>query len=76
MRTVLEPDAFRNKVKEALNECVKDDKLSNNLEKGIFNFAIREANQHNVVKKWDNVYFVELYSTRFRTIHQNITQKK
>ena len=76
MRTVLDPEAFRNKIKETLNECVKDNKISYNLEKGIFNFAIREANEHNVVKKWDNVYFVELYSTRFRTIHQNITQKK
>ena len=69
MRTVLDPELFRNKIKDTLNEHVKDEKLSKNLEKGIFNFTIREANEHNVVKKWDNVYFVELYSTRFRTIH-------
>ena len=72
MRTVLDPEAFRNKIKETIDEYVKDKKLSLNLEKGIFNYSLREANNHNVVKKWDNVYFVELYITRYRTIHQNI----
>ena len=76
MRTVLDPEAFRNKIKETIDEYVKDKKLSLNLEKGIFNYSLREANNHNVVKKWDNVYFVELYITRYRTIHQNIMNLK
>ena len=43
-----------------------------NLEKGIYNYCIKEAGEKNIVKKWDNVYFTQLYIDRLRTIFSNI----
>jgi transcription elongation factor S-II len=42
------------------------------LEKGIFNFALSEAKNRKVVKKWDNPYFVQLYVDRLRSIFTNL----
>ena len=43
MRKVENPDEFRNNVKNKLNEFFKNEKNSSNLEKGIFNYALKEA---------------------------------
>ena len=32
-----------------------------NLEKGIYNYTIQKSNERHVVKKWENIYFVEIY---------------
>jgi len=46
--------------------------LPTNLEKGIYNFAIKEANSRKIIKKWDNPYFVQLYVDRLRSIYVNL----
>jgi transcription elongation factor S-II len=46
-------------------------KLALNLEKSIYNYAVREADSRKVVKKWINPYFVTLYTDRFRSFHWN-----
>jgi transcription elongation factor S-II len=43
-----------------------------NLEKGIYNFAIKEANQHKIIKKWNNKKFTQLYIDRLRAIFINL----
>jgi DNA-directed RNA polymerase subunit M/transcription elongation factor TFIIS len=43
-----------------------------NLEKGIYNYTIDEATRKNLVKKWENIHFVEIYLTRFRSILNNL----
>lgn len=43
-----------------------------NLERGIYNYCIAEADKRNIVKKWDNVYFTQVYIDRLRTIYTNI----
>lgn len=48
------------------------DRLSKNLEKGIYNYCIETATQKNIVKKWENQYFVYLYIDRLRSIYMNI----
>jgi transcription elongation factor S-II len=55
-----------------LNEIIQNDKNTINLEKGIFNFALGEAKNRKVVKKWDNPYFVQIYMDRLRSIFNNI----
>jgi len=49
-----------------------DETKSINLEKGIYNFAIKEANSRKIVKKWENTHFVQLYLDRLRTIYINL----
>ena len=43
-----------------------------NLEKGIFNYAIKEATSKKIIKKWENKAFVQLYTDRLRTVFLNL----
>jgi transcription elongation factor S-II len=55
-----------------LNEILKDEKNSNNMEKGIFNYSLKEADRHKIVKKWDNKHFVQIYIDRLRSVVLNL----
>jgi len=46
--------------------------FSVNIEKAIYNYAIKEANTKKIVKKWDNPQFLHLYMDRLRTIYINM----
>jgi transcription elongation factor S-II len=72
MRKVENPDEFRNNIKNKLNEFFKNEKNSSNLEKGIFNYALKEATRRKVIKKWDNPFFVQLYYDRLWSIYSNL----
>ena len=66
------PDLFRANIRKKLNEKFKDERHGNNLEKGIFNYALKEADQRKIVKKWDNKHFVQIYVDRLRSIVLNL----
>lgn len=66
------PELFRSNVRNKLNLIIKDDKHSLNLEKGIFNYALRESERLKVVKKWDNKYFVQIYIDHLRSVISNL----
>ena len=72
MRKIENPQEFRNNVINKLKDILKNDKLASNLEKGIFNYSLKHAEKINVVKKWDNNYFVKIYVNRLRTIKSNL----
>ena len=72
MRIIEDPDTFRSKIVEKLNEIVEDNKISKNLEIGIYNYTIKDATLRAVIKKWDNPYFAELYIDRLRSIYTNL----
>ena len=76
MRKIENPEEFRSKVTESLIKLLKNDNFSQNLEKGIFNYALKEATNRNLIKKWDNSYFVQIYIDRLRTIYFNIKNTK
>jgi len=76
MRKVENPQEFRNNVVIKLKKLLKNEKLASNLEKGIFNYSLKHAEKINVVKKWDNSYFVKLYINRLRTITINLKDKE
>ena len=66
-------DNFRDNVKLQLIELLNGkDKYGINLEKGIYNSVLKMAEDRNIVKKWENSYFVELYINKFRTIYNNL----
>ena len=46
--------------------------MSINLEKGIYNYAIKEANSRKIVKKWENPNFAQIYIDRLRSIYINL----
>ena len=75
LRKIDNPDLFRSNIKQKLNEILKDEKNSSNMEKGIFNYCLKEAERHKIVKKWDNKYFVQIYVDRLRSIVLNLKGK-
>jgi len=71
-RKIENPEQFRLNIRGKLNEIIENEKHSTNLEKGIFNYALKEASSRKVVKKWDNQYFVQIYIDRLRSIYLNL----
>ena len=61
---------IQGKISGILN--ISDNSVSINLEKGIFNYAIKEATQRKIVKKWENPHFVSIYIDRLRSIYMNL----
>lgn len=53
----------------SLNEI---NKLTSDIEKGIYNKTIEKANQKNLIKKWDNAIFRELYKNFTIQVYSNL----
>ncbi|MHA2342516.1 MAG: hypothetical protein ACXADW_11615 [Candidatus Hodarchaeales archaeon] len=69
------PASFRENVRGKINKIVRKKKVSLNLEKGIFNYAIQTAKHKNIVRKWDNKAFVLIYIDKLRSIMLNLNAK-
>jgi transcription elongation factor S-II len=67
-----EPTKFRKNIRDKFTAFTENPVKSTNLEIGIFNFTLKEAQTRKVVKKWDNSHFVQLYVDRLRTIYMNL----
>jgi transcription elongation factor S-II len=46
--------------------------LSINLERGIYNFIVQKATKEQIVKKWSNPYFVQVYIDHARSVYVNL----
>ena len=68
-------DNFRANIRIKINEKFCNEKASINLEKGIFNYALKEADQRKIIKKWDNKLFVQIYIDRVKSILNNLNDK-
>ena len=66
------PELFRENIRKKLNVILENEKNSINLEKGIFNFTLKEADRYKIIKKWDNKHFVQIYLDRLRSIMINL----
>ena len=72
MRKIENPDTFRNNIRGKLQTLLDSEKKAINLEKGIYNYALKEAANRKVVKKWDNPYYTQIYLDRLRSIYINL----
>ena len=72
VRKIENPAQFRSNIVSKINLILKNEKNSSNLEKGIFNFSLKEATTRKVVKKWDNPYFVQIYIDKLRSVYLNL----
>ena len=75
-RAISNPGAFRKNVHTKLTQLLEDDIIALNLEKGVFNYALREANHKKILKKWTNGRFAQLYVDRLRTIYVNLKNQE
>ena len=71
-RKIENPESFRIAIRTKINELFQNDKHALNLEKGIYNWALKEANNRKVVKKWDNPYFIRIYLDHLKSIFINL----
>jgi transcription elongation factor S-II len=76
MYKISNPQTFRKNVRDKMANIISDENLTDNLEKGVFNYAIKEANSRRIIKKWDNPYFTQLYLDRLRTITINLKNEE
>jgi transcription elongation factor S-II len=76
VKTIENPEIFRANVSAKLNKFFLvaggNEKHGINLEKGIHNWALKEASNRKVVKKWDNPFFVQIYLDHLRSIYFNL----
>lgn len=66
------PEVFRTNIVNKLNDIVHHSKKSINIEKGVFNYTIREAEHKKVIQTWDNPHFVCIYVTKLRSVFTNL----
>lgn len=73
MFKISNPDKFRENIRDRFTPILQNDnEMATKLEKGIFNYAIKEANSRKIIKKWENVYFAQLYLDRLRSVYTNL----
>jgi DNA-directed RNA polymerase subunit M/transcription elongation factor TFIIS len=76
------PDNFRNKMAISMQILLENGNESDyeicakNIEKGVYNYTIKEANTKKIIKKWDNPKFVHLYIDRLRTVYTNMKKSQ
>ena len=77
MYKVDNPEIFRQNVRNKLKSVIiDDDKIATNLEIAIYNYAIKEATSKKILKKWENPFFLQLYTDRMRTIFLNLKKEE
>jgi DNA-directed RNA polymerase subunit M/transcription elongation factor TFIIS len=72
IRIINEPEIFRNNIQKKLNEIIKNDKISENLEKGIFNYTLKKCEEKNIIKKWNNENFALIYIQKVKLLLCNL----
>ncbi len=72
IRKIENADTFRANIRKKLDEILENEKNSSNLEKGIFNYTLKESEHRKIVKKWDNKQFVQIYLDHLRSIIANL----
>ena len=75
-RKVNDPESFRENVVKKLETIIKNEKISSNLEKGIYNYALSVCEEKKLLKKWSNESFVSLYIQKLRTLMINLKNKE
>lgn len=74
-----DPVMFRKNISKELSLFfteTENEKLGENIEKGVFNYSIKEATNRQIIKKWQNPLFCEIYHSRLRSIYQNLKQNE
>ena len=67
-----EPEVFRPKLQQEFAKIFKNNiQLGTNIEKGIFNYTIQEATYRQIIKKWKNPMFCEIYASRLKVLMLN-----
>ena len=79
MRTIGNPKEFNERMVNIINNTVNDNGINlnnmrraSNIQKSVLNYSRDEADSRNTIKRWDNPYFVLIYTDRLKTILNNL----
>jgi transcription elongation factor S-II len=74
MHTIKNPTEFRQNIgQQLLKLCPSfSQRMAENMERSIYNYSLKDAGERNIVKKWDNTSFVQLYLDRLRAFYLNV----
>ena len=73
MKIINCPIQFRDKwCKQFETMCSCSVRNARHLEQSIYNWTINRAEELEMIKRWDNPSFVELYVTRLRSVYTNL----
>ena len=72
MYKITNPEQFRSNICKKLQFIIEDETNTVNLEKGIFNYTIKESNTKKIIKKWENPLFTQIYVDKLRSIYINL----
>ena len=75
LRVIENPENFRINIRKQIDKKLNNEKASLNLEKGIYNYTLKEAENRKIVKKWDNKFFVQIYINHLKSILSNLNTK-
>ena len=67
-------DIRRNKMVEKFNILLNDELLSKNIEKSIYNYVIDTAKERNIMRKWNNNIFLNLYINKIISVYSNLDE--
>ena len=79
--TIQDPNTFRENIRQKLQTIFQTPdhpdaenalRHATNLEKGVFNYTLKESTSRKIVKKWENPAFTQLYLDRMRSIYINL----
>ena len=68
-------DNNRNRSVKKINEYVKDEIKSRNIEKSIYNYMIDYSKENNITRSWTNKIFFNLYFSKIRSICLNLDKE-
>mgnify|MGYP001354587647 CR=1 FL=1 len=63
---------IRDLTRGKLNIIIENDTISKRLEKGIYNFTIDNAEKENIIKKWNNNVFKNMYLQKAFSVYANL----
>ena len=69
---IKEPEKFRQNIVNKFFEIVEDNNISKNIEKGIYNHTIQKAKKQQIIRKWTNSYFVQIYLFKLYAVYLNL----
>lgn len=72
IRKIENPEQFRLNIRQKLCKFFHEENNAVNLEKGVYNWSIKESINKKVIKKWDNPFFVQIYVDHLRSVYINL----
>ena len=73
---ITNPEQFRENIRIKLSSFFNKSSYSENLERGIYNWSLKEAKNRKIVKQWSNPYFARIYLDHLRSIYINLKNNR